>query len=123
MARTEHKLTLLDDSGITSVAVCVCGRTFIGVGPERNGDARIELAVHAHTALTHHLTPLGKEPKPVDRETLRAMAAPGKRNSKRERLGAQAIAMREQGETLTAIASALGVSARAVSTWLKDAAA
>lgn len=46
----EHNLQVCDDSGISSVAVCVCGRSWIGVGAERCRMARFEHALHVYDA-------------------------------------------------------------------------
>src|SRR5690606_5651961 len=47
---TEHALQVCDDSGISSVAVCVCGRSWIGVGDERCRMARCEHTLHLFEA-------------------------------------------------------------------------
>lgn len=53
MRRTRHRLIEQDDSGVTSVARCQCGDTFLGIGPNRLGDARYAWARHHYDSLAH----------------------------------------------------------------------
>lgn len=46
----EHRLSVVDDSGISSVAVCLCGRSWVGVGDERNRLVRFEHALHVYNS-------------------------------------------------------------------------
>lgn len=46
----EHRLVTVDDSGITSVSVCLCGRSWVAIGEERIQDARYEHAKHVFNA-------------------------------------------------------------------------
>lgn len=46
----EHSLKVVDDSGISSVGVCSCGRSWVGVGDERCRLVRYEHALHVFDA-------------------------------------------------------------------------
>lgn len=46
----EHRLVVVDDSGISAVAVCLCGRSWVGVGDERSRLVRYEHALHVFDA-------------------------------------------------------------------------
>lgn len=46
MQRAEHQHLEQDDSGFTSVVVCVCRKSFLGFGEDRIADARAQLSAH-----------------------------------------------------------------------------
>lgn len=56
-----HALTTLDDSGLTTVAQCKCGKAWITYGPHRIQDATYQHALHAYDhALTQRQGKPGK---------------------------------------------------------------
>lgn len=55
-----HGLAALDDSGLTSVAVCECGDSWLGSGEHRRAHAAYVHAVHAWRTSAETMTALGE---------------------------------------------------------------
>lgn len=115
-----HAIAEQDDSGLTSVLVCRCGESFIGIGDFRMREVRWEHAQHAYSAsLYGEGHGFRAVPLPED------YAAPGggvRRSRKREAHLETVLEMWRGGErSFPAIAAQVGVTPSTVKSWLIDA--
>src|SRR5690606_13951090 len=109
-------------SGLTSVLVCRCGDSFIGIGPHRMREVRWEHAQHAYSSsLYGEGHGFRAVPRPDD------YAAPGggvRRSRKREAFFSDVVAWYAEGEgeeTFASIGRRVGVAAGTVKAWLIEA--
>src|SRR5690606_15792758 len=117
-----HAIAEQDDSGISSVLVCRCGRSFIGAGPSRMREVRWQHAQHAYSvSLYGEGHGFRSVPVPEDYD------APGggvRRSRKREAHFEDVVAWYAEGngtETFSSIGRRIGIAASTVKAWLIDA--
>lgn len=121
----EHRLVAVDDSGISSVALCACGRSWVSVGEERVQEARYQHARHVYEA-SYALIENTSRPRsePVRGEMSPAPTNPRGRPmfggvSRAERIQ-QVAALRSEGRTSSEIASILGLGIAYVQKVVQD---
>lgn len=110
----EHRLLLVDDSGISSVSLCLCGRSWVGVGDYRNRTVRYEHAVHVFEASNAMVVSAGRVRVEPEWEEYQNIPSPPKGRppggpSGKERR-AQVAQMMNEGISLPEIAAKLNLT-------------
>lgn len=114
-ANAEHRLVVVDDSGISSVALCFCGRSWVATGPDRVRDARYEHATHVFSAGSAMAGSSGRARALPERDELpntptppkgRPVGSSANATSRRHEIGA----LFAQGIEAESIASSLQIS-------------